>query len=154
MPSTFIQQRNKAFKKYNPEESFYQNSKITKKSPSTLHRWSKVDMSTHAQQSRLNNRGRRRILTENEEGSILTWIRERAEKGTVTLGKDIINYIIILTQGQWKPTKGDISKLCKQLDISSKTQKKRNSKQMRSTYESEIANFHTKIKELNLKPSE
>ena len=154
MSSTFIQQRNKAFKKYNPEEFFYQNSKITKKSPSTLHRWSKVDMSTHAQQSRFNNRGRRRILTENEEGSILTWIRERAEKGTVTSGKDIINYIIILTQGWWKPTKGDISKLCKQLDISSKTQKKRNSKQMRSIYESEIVNFHTKIKELNLKPSE
>ena len=50
-------------------------------------------------------------------------------------------------------TNKDISKLCKQLDISSKTQKKRNSKQMRSTYESEIADFHVKIKELNLKPS-
>ena len=56
-------------------------------------------MSTYVQQSRFSNRGRKRILTENEEESILNWIRKIAEKGTVTSGKDIINYIIILTQG-------------------------------------------------------
>ena len=76
-----------------------------------------------------------------EEANVKQWILDRAEQGISTLGKDIFSFICLLTQGQVKPNKGAISKLCKQLKISSKTQKKRTEKQMRSTYSNEVEKF-------------
>ena len=152
--SSFIKKRNQALKSINPEVSLYANSKIIKKSPSTLYRWSKVDMSTNAQQMRLSLRGKRSLLSLQHKDSIKEWVNQRAEKGVPTSAKDIISFISTLTDGQFLPTKGYISKLCKKLKISSKIQKKRNEKQMRPTYGTEVENFRQKIKQLNAKPSE
>jgi len=65
--STFIQRRNQAVKVINPEVLLSTNAKIVKKSPSTIYRWSKVDMSINAQKFHLAQRGRKPVLSEDEE---------------------------------------------------------------------------------------
>ena len=151
--SSFIKKRNQALKSINPAVSLYENSKIIQKSPSTLYRWSRVDMSTNVQQMCLSLRGKKSSLSPQQRESIKEWVNQRAEDGAPTSAKDIISFISTLTSGCFCPTKGFISKLCKRLKISSKTQKKRNEKQIRPTYDMEVENFCQKIKQLNAKPS-
>ena len=152
--STFIRRRNQAAKTINSEVSLSTNAKIVKKSPSTIYRWSKVDMSINAQKFHLAQRGRKPVLSEDEERAVKEFITLQAEKAVPTSGKDIISFISTLSNGCFHLTKGFVSKLCQKLKVRSKTQKKRNNKQLRATYEDEVEEFHQKIKNLNAKPSE
>ena len=144
--STFIQRRNQAVKALNPEVFLSTNAKIVKKSPSTIYRWSKVDMSIDAQKSRLAQRGRKATLSEEEKRAVKEFITFQAENAVPTSAKDIISFIFTLSSGRFCPTRGYVSKLCKKLKVRSKTQKKRNDKQLRETYGHEVEQFCQKIK--------
>ena len=59
---------------------------------------------------------------------------------------EIIDFIWKFTKS-FKPTKGYVSKLCKRLGVSSKTQKKRTSKQMQPTYSKKVEDFQKQVAE-------
>ena len=148
MPSVFITQQNRKLKMLDNNATTRTNSSVLGVALGTVHNWTHTDMSTIAQQKRLSTRGRKRKLTADQEKKIFEWIQQQAFEGLSTLAKEIIAYVTSLTGGSFIPKCFYISKLCKHLNVSSKTQKKRTAKQMRPTYSTEVEEFRNQLKEI------
>jgi len=128
-----------------PVKRVYSISKIAQRHgihENTIRRWRKQDMSQEAVVKRLSKRGRKRLLTADQESQIMDFCLQRFSASLPISGEIISNYAKDALDREL--SRNYISRMMERNEWSSYRTQKRPGKRLRATYQKEVDDFREK----------